>query len=511
MAAPSQPPHMTLAQLAPDVNLLDTEAAIGITGITDDSRLVRPGDLFLAYPGLTTDGRNYIDQAVALGATAIFAEAVGLEARQCQIPVVAVTGLAGRASEFAGCFYGHPSRHMKLVGVTGTNGKTTCTQLLAQLYALLNERPGVIGTLGYGLLSDGRGDLCDTGMTTPGAVTVQKVLAQLRAEGANRVCAEVSSHSLDQGRVAGLIFNAAVFTNLSRDHLDYHGDLENYQVAKASLFEMPGLALAVVNGDDPASEDMLARLPEGVTSYRYALKDTVADVVASDVELTARGIRAQVTTPWGRGEVRSALLGDFNLSNLLAVVTTVCAQGFEFSRVLACVPHLRPVAGRMEVVDIEARPAVVVDYAHTPDALEKALRTLRSHCRGQLWCVFGCGGDRDRGKRPLMGKLAAQLADRVVVTSDNPRTENPDDIVVDILAGMPDAMSVTVAPDRAAAIREAITLAGPNDCVLIAGKGHEDYQEIGDTRLPFSDVAVARNLLQQRHMHDMPPGLGGSR
>lgn len=488
--------HKTLGQLLPGVALSEECADIEPAAITADSRQVTPGALFLAFPGLSADGRDYMQQAVDAGAAAVFAERDGWVAIELAVPVVTVSQLAEKASGIAGRFYGEPSKAMRVTGITGTNAKTTCSQLLAQLLHLLGEPAAVVGTLGYGLAGQ---KLVETGMTTPDAISTQQLLADLYSGGASQLCMEVSSHSLDQGRVNAVQYHTAVFTNLSRDHLDYHGDMESYAAAKAKLFSRPELQLAVLNGDDPACDRMAAVLPAAAQCYRYGIANTEADVVASDLELTESGICAQLKTPWGSGVLRSSLLAEFNVSNLLAVITAACGQGWPLDDVLAVVPQLQAVDGRMQQVNTPPlRPVVVVDYAHTPDALEQALSALHRHCGGRLWCVFGCGGDRDKGKRSQMGEIAARLSDCPVVTSDNPRSESPDSIIVDVLAGMPDTMAVRVAPDRAAAIREAIACADDEDWVLIAGKGHEQYQEVDGEKIPFSDVAEAHQVLLDR-------------
>lgn len=499
--------HTTLAELLVGVELLSGQERLQVTSLTADSRQVVPGSLFLACPGLTVDGRQFMDVAARQGAAAIAAESQGLEAFEIPdgVTVIPVQGLVTRLSAIAGRFYGSPSEHMKVTGITGTNGKTTCSQLLAQLLALLGEPTGVLGTLGYGLfdqkivnlLGERAATFVDVGMTTPDAIKVQQVLATLLDESATHFCMEVSSHSLDQGRVADVAFHTAIFTNLSRDHLDYHGDMDSYLRAKAQLFATEGLQLAVINADDPCSEHLADQFDDSICCLRFGIDNPKADIVASEVELSDSGVEARLTTPWGTGVLSSRLLGEFNVSNLLAVVAAACGQGHALQEVLALIPRLYPVAGRMEVVSTHYQPVVVVDYAHTPDALEKALESLRPLCRGQLWCVFGCGGNRDAGKRPQMGALAAQLADRAVVTSDNPRGESPEQIIADIRAGMPSSDVIHSEVDRRAAIEYAIANAAAEDCILIAGKGHETYQEVNGVRHEFDDRNEARAVLEQ--------------
>jgi UDP-N-acetylmuramoyl-L-alanyl-D-glutamate--2,6-diaminopimelate ligase len=438
------------------------------------------------------------------------------------IPIIGIDNLSEYVSDIAGVFYAEPSAKMCLTAITGTNGKTTCSRLFAELMeTLASKRAGTsafIGTLGYGMVrnadykaphdsaedtrvhgaprpSKKQGEVTDTGLTTPDAVAMQRILAELASKGAENIALEVSSHSLVQRRVAGLRINTAVFTNLSRDHLDYHGDLNAYAAAKSRLFAMQGLQHAVINFDDSVGRVILANLDNSIQAYSFSLDNSDADIYCSTIGLSPEGLRASVVTPWGQGQISSPLLGKFNLANLLAVIGAAGAQGYALADILREIPALRAVPGRMELVDASAQPAVVVDYAHTPDALEKALQALRVHCQGDLWVVFGCGGDRDTGKRAEMGEIARRCADKLVVTSDNPRTESPQQIIDHILQGT--GRDVIVESDRRAAIRQAIFAADKNDVVLIAGKGHEDYQILGAQRLPFSDQTEARLALRE--------------
>jgi UDP-N-acetylmuramoyl-L-alanyl-D-glutamate--2,6-diaminopimelate ligase len=509
MAAAIAPVSMTMRQLLPALSLPEAVADLRVQGLCIDSRKVGAGDVFVAMPGLTADGRDYIASALDAGAVAVLAEAEGM-AGKFDDRVILISGLNEQLSDIAGRFFDHPSEQLLLTGVTGTNGKTTCSLLLGQLYSWMSGPAGVMGTVGCGVVVDGSPDLRDTGMTTPDAIATQAVLAGYVASGIERAVMEVSSHSLDQYRVQGLCFDTAVFTNLSRDHLDYHKDLVSYAGAKMQLFAMPGLAHAVINVDDPVGAELATRLPSSVALTGYSLMNPNASIYAEDIVLSAAGIQARVHTPWGTGELRSRLLGRFNLQNLLAVIGVCGTQGFSLDTVLSLIPGLQPVVGRMELISLEnglqAGPRVVVDYAHTPDALQKALETLREHCEGKLWCVFGCGGDRDRGKRPQMGNVASRLADRVVVTSDNPRSENPETIIDDICGGIEPGMArgvdVMTCVDRAQAIEFAVQGAADKDIVLVAGKGHEEYQLIGVQRLPFSDQSQVRLALRQRGVGD---------
>jgi UDP-N-acetylmuramoyl-L-alanyl-D-glutamate--2,6-diaminopimelate ligase len=399
-----------------------------------------------------------------------------------------VPGLRGKLGTLADRFYGSPSRQLIVVGVTGTNGKTTCTQLLAQALDSPRRRAAVIGTLGFGY----PGVLNASLHTTPDAVTLQRLFAEFRDAGAAYVSMEVSSHALDQGRVDGVAFDVAVFTNLTHDHLDYHGDMQAYGAAKAGLFETPDLKHAVVNAEDAFGRELIARLEGRVPVLSYGLSSGA--VRAEAITLTHEGMRVRAVTPRGRIEIESSLFGRFNGANLLAVLGTLIVLGFDLPDAAARLRHARPAPGRVERFGHRpGTPLVVVDYAHTPDALEHVLRALREHRPERLWCVFGCGGDRDRGKRPRMGRIAESLADVVILTDDNPRHEAPEAIIEEIRAGM--QTTPRVMRDRKTAIAMAIAEAGADDIVLVAGKGHEDYQQLGDTRIPYSDRQVVRELL----------------
>ncbi|ECC9538311.1 UDP-N-acetylmuramoyl-L-alanyl-D-glutamate--2,6-diaminopimelate ligase [Salmonella enterica subsp. salamae] len=467
--------------------------------MTLDSRVAAAGDLFVAVVGHQADGRRYIPQAIAQGVAAIIAEAkdeaTDGEIREMHgVPVVYLSQLNERLSALAGRFYHEPSENMRLVAVTGTNGKTTTTQLLAQWSQLLGETSAVMGTVGNGLL----GKVIPTENTTGSAVDVQHVLASLVAQGATFGAMEVSSHGLVQHRVAALKFAASVFTNLSRDHLDYHGDMAHYEAAKWMLYSTHHHGQAIVNADDEVGRRWRASLPDAVAvSMEGHINPNCHGrwLKAEAVDYHDRGATIRFASSWGEGEIESRLMGAFNVSNLLLALATLLALGYPLTDLLKTAARLQPVCGRMEVFSAPGKATVVVDYAHTPDALEKALQAARLHCAGKLWCVFGCGGDRDKGKRPLMGAIAEEFADIVVVTDDNPRTEEPRAIINDILAGMLDAGQVRVMEGRAEAVTNAIMQAKDNDVVLIAGKGHEDYQIVGTQRLDYSDRVTAARLL----------------
>lgn len=494
---PGHPLTDLLAGLVP----VPVGLSLRITGLTLDSRKVQPGYLFLAVGGSRDHGAAYIAQALERGAAAVLvdADAAPTPAPAAAVPLLAVPGLRGKAGTIAARFYGEPSRALTVYGITGTNGKTSVSQFIAQ--ALSVDAPcGVIGTLGSGLY----GALQATGHTTPDAVAVQEQLAVQRAAGAAAAVMEVSSHALDQQRVAGVAFDVAVFTNLSHEHLDYHGDMEAYALAKRRLFQSPGLRAAVLNLDDGVGARWYDELGADTACIGYGF-GTVAQQAAgkvlcgSELVLNAVGLAFSVASPWGEARIASALLGQFNAANLLAALGALLAGGLPFDTAVQRLKQMHTVPGRMERFGTADQPTVVVDFAHTPDALEQVLEALRGHCRGTLWCVFGCGGDRDRAKRPLMGQLAEALADRVVLTDDNPRSENPWDIIEDIRRGMKEPDAVPVMRERAAAIRHAIDQAGPGDIVLVAGKGHETEQIIGTQVFPFSDREVVARCLREGH------------
>ena len=484
---------MLLGELLPELEGLAAELAV--TGLVQDSREVRPGDAFVAIAGFGAHGLHFAEAAKAAGAAAVLYEPPAPDDLPAPADAIPVPGLRARLGALADTFHGHPSAAMTTVGVTGTNGKTSTVQLLAQAWTLRGQKAGTLGTLGAGIWPKA----VPTGFTTPLVLRLHALLAELRDEGASAVAMEVSSHALDQGRVDGVHFDVAVFTNLTRDHLDYHGDMARYGAAKAKLFDWPGLRAAAVNLDDAFGRELYARVRGKVRAFGFSSRGAAgASVRAEDLVLDADGIGFLLHAGGQAHPVRSPLLGRFNVDNLLAVATTLHALGMAPALIAQTLSQLLPVDGRMQRLGGDGRPLVVVDYAHTPDALEQALASLRGHTAGRLWCVFGCGGERDAGKRPQMAAIAERLADVVIVTDDNPRGEDGDAIVADIVAGFARPQAVQVQRDRAAAIAQAVAGAGVDDVVLIAGKGHEPYQEIAGVRHPFDDVQVARAALEAR-------------
>jgi UDP-N-acetylmuramoyl-L-alanyl-D-glutamate--2,6-diaminopimelate ligase len=476
--------------------------ALRVGRMTTDSRGVRAGDTFVAYPGETRDGREFIAQAIANGADSVLWESeryhwnAGWRARH-----LPVRGLRAKASMIAAHVTGRASSRLWTVGVTGTNGKTSCSQWIARVLCDTGRRCAVAGTLGNGFP-----DALQAAVnTTPDAVWLQQKLRDWSREGARAVAMEVSSHGLDQGRVEAIEFDVALFTNLTRDHLDYHRTMARYRAAKARLFAWDTLKWSVLNLEDACGRRFAAARPRAglnVLAYGFGRQRAPRHAEylrAANLSMSLDGVSFVAHTPWGRTRVKSALLGRFNAENLLGTLGALLASGVELQAAARAVSALAPVAGRSERHGGGMLPLVVVDYAHTPDALDKMLATLRDLKPRQLTCVFGCGGDRDRGKRPQMGRIAARRADRVVVTSDNPRGERPSAIIDDILAGVKRQREICdVIEDRAAALRAAISDAQRGDIVLVAGKGHEPYQEIRGVRYPFSDSAVVRAALGLR-------------
>lgn len=475
---------------------------IKIKGLSTDSRHVQPGDLFIACKGSQTDGRNYIENAINHGAVAVLAEAEaepGLDEYTYSVPVIKIFKLTDYIGPIAARFYGEPSQYMTIVGFTGTNGKTSCTQFLAQALSKLNKTCGVIGTLGAGFLDN----LQTTGLTTPGPLVLQSQLAFLRDKGAEIIAMEASSHGLLQGRMQGVKFNTAVWTNLTSDHLDYHGSMDNYALAKKQLFLQPDLEYAVFNLDDSYGLLFAEEFRSKLKVYGYTTEGIILDgiqvVSAQNSVLTAEGFEADIITPWGKGVLSSGLLGRFNISNMLAILTVLGIMELPLKNALESLTSVKTVSGRMERFGGGKQPLVIVDYAHTPDALEKVLLTLRSYSPRKLWCVFGCGGNRDSSKRKLMGQIVEQYSDQIIITDDNPRFEDAKSITDDIMGGLLCPWAAEIEHDRGQAIAHAIQSAGPGDIVLIAGKGHEDYQWIGHNKFAFNDAEQVRLQLSLKH------------
>ena len=488
----SRPPVTVAAALLAEL------AALGVAprGVADNSRELCPGDLFIAYPGATSDGRRYIGEAIARGACAVLWEegegfAWNPDWRVANLPA---SGLRALCGPLAHAVFAQPSERLSLIAITGTNGKTTISQWIGRAHP---RRCAVIGTLGAGFPEH----LAETGFTTPEATTLTRALAAFAADGAQACALEASSIGIEEGRLDGTRVDVAVFTNLTRDHLDYHGTMERYAQAKEKLFTWPRLRLAVINLDDPFGRHLMT-----LTSAAKVIGTTLGNVpgarlgviAAENLEQTTVGLRFRLSTPSGRAEVETALLGRYNVANLLAVAAVLIDAGLTPAEVAERLAQLAPPPGRLETLGGDREPLIVVDYAHTPDALESALHALRPVASARaagLTVVFGCGGDRDRGKRPLMGEIATRLADRVVLTSDNPRRENAEDILAEIRAGAPAAEVIT---DRALAIARTVASAHAAEVILLAGKGHESYQDIAGARRPFSDVQEARAALAAR-------------
>ena len=486
--------RLPLTKLLPDVATIPSD--LEIMGLVMDSRDIHPGDAFVAIAGFGAHGLGFVEQARERGAAIILFEPPAPDDLPAPADAIAVPGLRARMGEMANQFHGAPSKAMTMVGVTGTSGKTSTVQLIAQAFEKIGVRTGTIGTLGVGLY----GQEVATGFTTPLVLPMHKMLAELRDAGAKAVAMEVSSHALDQGRVDAVHYDIAVFTNLTRDHLDYHGDMESYGAAKAKLFSRPGLRAAVINRDDAFGRRLLDGLRSPVRGIGISASgDVAADIAATGVTLDARGIGFDLRIGDRTRYVQSPLLGRFNIDNVLTVAGVLLAEGRGFGEIVDVLESLQPVAGRMNRLGGDGvLPLVVIDYSHKPDPLEQALQSLRAHLKGQLTCVFGCGGDRDRGKRPQMAAIAEKLSERVIVTDDNPRTEDGDAIVADIVAGFAKPDAAIVLRDRRAAITRAINEASAADIVLVAGKGHETYQEVGGVKHDFDDMAVARELLEAR-------------
>ncbi|MEH0742208.1 UDP-N-acetylmuramoyl-L-alanyl-D-glutamate--2,6-diaminopimelate ligase [Vibrio cholerae] len=488
------PTTLTLTQLLRPWLELGDELAIPVRQLELDSRQVTNGSTFVAIQGHALDARKFIPAAIAQGANAVIAQACsraphGLVEYIQSVPVVYVDALDQRLSQLALSLYPVAGNH--LIGVTGTNGKTTVTQLIAQWLELLGQRAAVLGTAGNGFLEN----LQPAVNTTGSAVTICQMLSQLQQRGAHYTAMEISSHGLVQGRVKALPFAAGVFTNLSRDHLDYHGTMDEYARAKQMLFTDHACQHAIINADDAVGAQWLTQL-DHATAVSLSPTTHKRAVFAHHVLYSEQGIELHFDGLYGQGELQVPLIGQFNASNVLVAMTTLLELGFDKSALMATAPQLEPVIGRMELFASPGKAKVVVDYAHTPDALEKALQALRVHCHGKLWAIFGCGGDRDTGKRPMMASIGEQLADQVILADDNPRSEDPKAIVQDMLDGMAKPNLAIVEHDRYQALRYALVNSQAQDIILLAGKGHEDYQVLADKTVHYSDRESAAELLE---------------
>jgi len=484
---------------------VDQMSDCNIQALSLDSRTVKQGDLFFACAGTQGHGLDYIDQVCNSGAAAIAWEPTekynvspGINKN---IPIIEIENLTDRLGYIADRFYGHPSKDLCVIGITGTDGKTSCSHFLASALDKQNIKAGVIGTIGYGVF----GQLQEASHTTPDAIRVHELLHDMREQGVHYVVMEVSSHGLDQGRVNGVVFEVAVLTNVSRDHLDYHGDQVSYAEAKEKLFRMPGLSCVVLNNDDEFGVKWLDSLSDSQSVITYGLNGDTSkalqqSVVISNVKLMQGGLEWHVDSAWGDADFANQLYGRFNVYNLAAVLSVLGYLGLPWDKICDYMQQMQTVPGRMEICHVQAGhdvPQVIVDFAHTPDALEQVLSSLGEHGFGRIWCVFGCGGDRDKGKRPLMGRVAEKLSDQVILTDDNPRTESGEQIINEILFGMQNPDVVHIESDRKKAIHFALTSANQNDVVLIAGKGHESYQLIQDKKIPFNDREVVMTWLRK--------------
>jgi UDP-N-acetylmuramoyl-L-alanyl-D-glutamate--2,6-diaminopimelate ligase len=479
----------------------DIQSNLVISGIACDDRQVKPGFLFLAYQGTSVNGSLYIDKAIKNGASAIITDDETIINHNFAVPVFHLSALRQLISTIAARFYHEPSKNLSVIGVTGTNGKTTVAYLLMQAYNLLGEKSAYVGTLGMGNMHE----MKETGLTTPGPIEIQQYCSSLKNQQVERLVMEVSSHSLEQSRVDAICFEQAIFTNITHDHLDYHGTFENYLQAKAKLFQFETLKSVLINADDAMCKSFVKACKAQTRVYTYGLKPS-ADIHVQSKKWTLNGMSLEVASPWGQISLNSSLLGEFNVYNILAVFGSLMANGFELNAVAEVIEQLQAAPGRMQVVS--KQPLVIVDYAHTPDALEKVLSTLKQFKAktraGNLWVVFGCGGNRDPFKRPLMGNIAYQYADWMVVTSDNPRKEQPEQIISEIISQLPideDSSKVMTIVDRKLAIISCLEDAHEDDIVLIAGKGHEDYQIIGEEKIFFSDQYVVREFLNETHIN----------
>ena len=477
---------MSLASLLALLNIAN-DSDVEITSLAIDSRKVVTGGLFFAYPGAQADGRDFVLQAQEAGAMAIIYDGADYELpKAIHIPAFSVVNLQAQVGRIAHDFFGRACDEMQVFGVTGTNGKTTCCYLLTQALTQLGMQAAMIGTIGVGKLDH----LLSADQTTPDPIVLHQTLAKLKTQGITQVCMEVSSHALDQGRVSGVEFFCTLFTNLSHDHLDYHGDMVSYAGAKKRLFTEYFSELVVTNANDQLGASLIdVANAEFIVSYGAG-----GDVYADEVTLTASGIEFEFEGNGVEFSAKTSLIGAVNVPNVEMLVATLLALSTSVEDIQSILAELKPAPGRMELLRNARGTSVVVDYAHTPDALDKALISVKEHCQGQLWCVFGCGGDRDQAKRPVMGAAADKHADHIIITNDNSRSEDPSVIAEHIVGGIKGAYQVVL--DRSSAIRAAVEQAGPDDWVVVAGKGHESTQDIGGQFIEFSDRAFVRELLE---------------
>lgn len=500
--------HFSIAQALAKFGI--SIADVDTKHLINDSRFVESGDIFAAATGTLSDGNEYINSAVGKGACLVIAQCkeasehgslYSVTKQGNTATVVNFFELNQQLALVSAYYYNEPYKNMGVIGVTGTNGKTSCCQILAQLFTKNNHNTAIIGTLGAGTLDS----LENINNTTPGPTKLQQLLAKFSHDKIENVAMEVSSHALSQNRVDANMVDIAVFTNLSRDHLDYHGDMDTYADVKKQLFLGAAEQVWVLNIDDPFCQSWLGQLPSENRRVMYSVNEANKHLLqndeyllASDIVCHNHGVSFKLTSSWGNCKINSALLGEFNVANLLAAMAVLLVKGIELNDIVKFTEHLVPVTGRMETYGAAGKATAVVDYAHTPDGLEKALESAQAHCQGELWVVFGCGGDRDKGKRPMMGSIAEHYADHIVLTNDNPRSEVPSEITADIKQGIKAINKVDVIIDRQQAVISALSRAKENDMVLCAGKGHEDYLIIGDETVPYHEREVVRQFYQGR-------------
>jgi len=501
MPAIRQQQIIALSVLLQGVANIDDSDDVSVNAVQTDSRQLTAGDLFIAMPGVMQHGLSYLQQAVKAGAVCVVyaekdAEVFSDELRQCATDIlqVAVASIEDAAGKIISRFYSSPAEEMNVIAITGTDGKTSVSRFITQMLSS-DHKAAVIGTTGNGVW----GQLKPATHTTPDVMTMHRLLSELKEQHADSVVLEVSSHGIEQKRISGVDINTAVLTNVTRDHLDYHGTVENYRKIKKQLFALESVKNIVVNLDDQTGRSLAEQYQTEKTVWAYSLSEVqncaYNCVYVEKISADTEGFVVECVTPAGKAVVRVPLLGRFNVSNVLAVLSVLLLNGIALDDAVARISKLETAPGRMETFITDNKPLVIVDFAHTANALQFALQAAREHCDGKVWCVFGCGGDRDQGKRALMGEAAAKNADYIVLTDDNPRHEKSADILQQIISGIADKNKAQVIPDRRAAIRYAIENAAEDDVVLIAGKGHEEYQLVGDLKIPFSDRVVAQEAL----------------